>query len=179
MNLENKVSYTIVGVFVLSLLIGIILFVLWLARYNLDDENLRHYKIYVTESISGLEKNSLVTYKGIDIGQVQKVNIDKNNIEQIEITIYVSDYRMIKENSSAIIQNKGISGNKFIEIVGGTNESKTLAINENGFGVIPVKLSFVDELSSSAEIMTGKFESILNKIDTLINEIMINNIKVH
>lgn len=174
--MENKVSYTIVGLFVLSLLIGIILFVLWLTRYNLDNENIKYYKIYAKESISGLEKNSLVTYKGIDIGQVQKVNIDKNNIEQIEISIYVSDYRMVKENSFAIIQSKGISGNKFIEIVGGTNDSKTLAINENGFGIIPVKLSFVDELSSSAEKMTGKFESILNKIDTLINEKTINNI---
>ncbi|NQY54337.1 MAG: MCE family protein [Campylobacteraceae bacterium] len=174
--MENKVSYTIVGLFVLSLLIGIILFVLWLTRYNLDNENIKYYKIYAKESISGLEKNSLVTYKGIDIGQVQKVNIDKNNIEQIEISIYVSDYRMVKENSFAIIQSKGISGNKFIEIVGGTNDSKTLAINENGFGIIPVKLSFVDELSSSAEKMTGKFESILTKIDTLINEKTINNI---
>ncbi|MCJ8327233.1 MAG: MlaD family protein [Campylobacterales bacterium] len=174
--MENKVSYTIVGLFVLSLLIGIILFVLWLTRYNLDNENIKYYKIYAKESISGLEKNSLVTYKGIDIGQVQKVNIDKNNIEQIEISIYVSDYRMVKENSFAIIQSKGISGNKFIEIVGGTNDSKTLDINENGFGIIPVKLSFVDELSASAEKMTGKFESILNKIDTLINEKTINNI---
>lgn len=174
--MENKVSYTIVGLFVLSLLIGIILFVLWLTRYNLDNENIKYYKIYAKESISGLEKNSLVTYKGIDIGQVQKVNIDKNNIEQIEISIYVSDYRMVKENSFAIIQSKGISGNKFIEIVGGTNDSKTLDINENGFGIIPVKLSFVDELSSSAEKMTGKFESILTKIDTLINEKTINNI---
>lgn len=174
--MENKVSYTIVGVFMLSLLLGIILFILWLARYNIDSDSVKYYKVFVNESISGLQKNSLVTYKGIDIGQVQKININKNNIEEIEITIYVNDYRMIKENSSAIIQSKGITGTKFIEIVGGTNSSQTLHINKNGFGIIPVKQSFVDKLGSSAEKMTEKFESILNKIDILINEKTVNNI---
>lgn len=174
--MENKVSYTIVGIFVISFIISIIVFILWLARYNIDETNLKYYKIYVNESISGLQKNSLVSYKGIDIGEVKSIQINKKNIEQIEILLYVNDYTIIKQNSKAIIQSQGISGNKFIEIINGTHDAKILEVKKDGFGVIPLEQSFLTKLSNSAEDMSKKFDSILNKINIMLNEKTITNI---
>jgi len=175
--LENKVSYTIVGIFVLSFLIGIILFILWLARYDIDKSNLKYYKIYVTDSISGLQKNSIVSYKGLDIGQVESIKIDKTNIEQIEVLLFVSDYTIIKNNSYAVIESKGISGNKYIEILGGTHESSILEINKDGFGIIPLQKSFMSKITSDAGDIVGKFDGILEKLNVLISKKTVLNVE--
>lgn len=175
--MENKVSYTIVGIFVLSFFIGIILFILWLARYDIDKSNLKYYKIYVKDSISGLQKNSIVSYKGLDIGQVESIKIDKTNIEQIEVLLFVSDYTIIKKNSYAVIESKGITGNKYIEIMGGTHDSDVLEVNSNGFGIIPLQKSFMNKITSDAGDIVNKFDGILEKLNLLISEKTILNVE--
>ena len=175
--MENKVSYTIVGIFVLSFFIGIILFILWLARYDIDKSNLKYYKIYVKDSISGLQKNSIVSYKGLDIGQVESIKIDKTNIEQIEVLLFVSDYTIIKKNSYAVIESKGITGNKYIEIMGGTHDSDVLELNSNGFGIIPLKKSFINKITSDAGDIVSKFDGILEKLNVLISKKTLLNVE--
>lgn len=175
--MENKVSYTIVGIFVLSFFIGIILFVIWIARFDIDESKLKRYKIYVqNDSVSGLQKNSQVLYKGLDIGLVEEIVINPNNIERVEISIYITDYTMIRKNSYALIQSLGITGNKYLEIVGGTNEADILEVPLNGFAQIPLHKTFLSEISDNATDLFKKVDKIVGKVDTMMSEKSMNNI---
>jgi len=176
--LENKAKYTLVGLFVLTFTIAMIAFVLWLARYDVNDISAKEYRIYSTSSISGLNKNSIIQYKGLNIGTVKDIRVNPKNLEEIEIILKITHPQLIKTNSYAIIESQGVTGNKLVEIAGGTQDAKVLEQDKNStFTVIPLKKSFIDKITSSAGNITSDIEVILKKFDLLLNPKNIENIE--
>lgn len=175
--MENKARYGIVGAFLIIFATALAMFLLWQARYNSKSEDLAEYRVYTKESIFGLNENSFVLYKGLNIGFVDKLRIDPENHEQIEIILKISNPNVIKTDSYAVIQSQGISGNKNIEINGGSKESDFLKSSSGNFAVIPLKLSFLDQISNDAQGITQKVDSALYKANNLLNEKNLKNIE--
>ena len=176
--MENKARYTLVGLFVLCFTIATVVFILWLARYDIEAVDAREFRLYSTSSISGLNENSIVEYKGLDIGTIKKIQINPNNLEQIEIVLRILKPSIIKEDSYAIVQSQGVTGNKTIEISGGTKDSEVLKVKKDSYAVLPLKKSFIDKITSSAGNISTQIELILKKFDMLLNEDNIKNINV-
>lgn len=168
--MENKARYTLVGFFVLSFSIAMVLFILWLARYDSQKSSALQYRIYSTTSIAGLNEKSIVEYKGLDIGLVEKIQINPNNHEQIEIILSITHPQIIKTDSYALIQSQGITGNKTIEIDGGGKDSQNLLPNKEGFAIIPIQPSFLEKITNDAGDITTQINLALQKINYLLNE---------
>ncbi len=175
--MENKARYTLVGLFLLIFITACAAFLLWQARYNVEDENVREYRIYSKESIAGLNENSFVQYKGLNIGVVETMRIDPKNLEQIEIILKIDEPQIIKEDSYALIQSQGITGNKNVEINGGSESSKPLSAGDAPYAVIPLKLSFLDKISSDAKNITQKVDGALSRANMLLDEKNLKNIE--
>lgn len=174
--MENKARYTVVGLFVLIFTLAMLIFILWLARYDSKDLSAKEYRVYSKTSIAGLNENSIVEYKGLDIGTVSKIQINPKNLEEIEIILKITSPEVIKTNSYVLIQSQGVTGNKLIEIDGGSKEAKALLPKQNSFAVLPMKESFLDKLTNSATNISSQIESILTKFEKILNEKNINNI---
>ncbi len=174
--MENKARYTLVGIFVLVFTIAMVLFILWLARYDIEEINAKEYRLYSKISIGGLNKNSIVEYKGLDIGVVEKIQINPKNLEEIEIILKISKPEVIKTDSFAIVQSQGVTGNKIIEIDGGTHNTKPLEVKDSSYAVIPLKKSFIDKITSSAGNIGEQVETLLKRFEHLLNEKNLNNI---
>lgn len=170
MILENKARYTLVGLFVLSFTIAMIAFILWLARYDSKQESALQYRLYSSTSIAGLNEKSIVEYKGLDIGLVDTIQINPDNLEQIEIILSITDPEVIKTDSFAVIQSQGVTGNKNIEIDGGSKNAPSLIPNEEGFAIIPIKPSFLQKITTDAGGITAQMSQALQKINYLLNE---------
>lgn len=175
--MENKARYTLVGLFVLSFFIAMIAFVLWLARYNINQTQFQEYRIYVTKSIAGLKPKSIVYYKGLDIGTISNIQINPNNLEEIEIILHISKPNLVKTNTYAQIESQGVTGNKVIELAGGTQEAKALPINEKGYAILPIKKTFLDNLTQNATKITDKADIFFNQLNQLLNENNLQGIK--
>jgi phospholipid/cholesterol/gamma-HCH transport system substrate-binding protein len=175
--LENKARYTLVGLFLLIFLSAMVGFILWLARYDIKEINAKEYRVYSKTSIGGLKKNSIVVYKGLDIGSVEKIDIDPKNLERIEITLKITKPEVIKTNSYAVVQSQGVTGNKTIEIDGGTKEADVLVPKETSYAIIPLKKSFLDKITTSANNISSQIEITLLKFQKLLNEKNIKNIE--
>lgn len=175
--MENKARYTVVGLFVLLFTIAMVLFILWLARYDIEEINAKEFRLYSKSSVAGLTKNSIVEYKGLDIGTVDKIQIDPKNLEQIEIILKITNPSVIKTDSYAIVQSQGVTGNKIIEIEGGTHNAKPLSMERKSYAVIPLRKSFLDKLTSSAGNITTQIETVLKRFEVLLNEKNMQNIE--
>ena len=71
----SRINYTTVGIFVLIFATGMVWFAFWLAKYGLQQE-FDYYKIQMTESVSGLSKDSTVKVHGVDVGSVSEIRIN-------------------------------------------------------------------------------------------------------
>jgi len=176
--MENKARYTLVGLFIVIFTMALVSFLLWQARYVFSDVTLLEFRLYSKKSIAGLNEKSFVEYKGLSIGVVDKIRINPENSEEIEVILKINQQNIIKEDSFAIIQSKGISGNKMIEINGGASTSKPLVPKEDmTYAIIPLNESFLDNITNNAQSITTKVDNLLNKLDILISKKNMNNIE--
>lgn len=175
--MENKAKYTVVGFFVLSFSIAMIAFILWLARIDINKDDQKEYRLYITKSVSGLKPKSVVYYKGLEVGSVKTIQVNPTNLEEIEIILNVSKPHLVKSDTIAQIESQGVTGNKIIELSGGTQNAPLLQVNNDGFFVIPVKNTLLDNLSHNASNIGNKADLFLSKLNTLLNDKTMENVE--
>jgi len=165
----SKVNYTMVGIFVLLFSVGLVWFAFWLAKYGIHRE-FDTYKLLMTESVSGLSKDSVVKLRGVDIGRVSEIRIDPNNIERIEVFLKIKRGVPIKENMVAYTQMLGVTGLLSIEIGGGSNHAKTLKATEEYIPVIPTAPSWFTKTREGLGTLSDRITLLVDSTQKLLNE---------
>jgi len=107
-----------------------------------------------------LEIGSPVKYLGLGVGTIKDIQIDKQDISRIIIKIAVKSGVPIKKDSYADIEMIGITGLKMIQIRGGSSAADLLKPGE-----------YIHAGGSISELITGKAEVIMEKIELLINNL--------
>ena len=87
--METRSNYVMVGAVTLAMLVGLLLFVVWIA--GLSNKETRCYDIYFAQGVSGLNKGSSVTFSGVPVGQIQRVSLLPNRPEFVWVRIEVDD----------------------------------------------------------------------------------------
>lgn len=164
--MDTKVNYTLVGFFVFSFTIALVIFLLWMAKYGFDEKKFDSYTIIISDSVSGLNIESPVKFRGVEVGKVSSISIDPNNSEIINVSIEVTPNTPIKQDSLAILTAQGITGLSYIELKGGSNESPRL---DKG-GSISAGKSLFDKLEYSATNVTEGIVHTLKRVDALLSE---------
>jgi phospholipid/cholesterol/gamma-HCH transport system substrate-binding protein len=175
--MESRVNYIIVGIFVLLFTIGMLMFVFWLGKYGGSDEYV-YYKAYMTESVSGLSREASVKYRGVEVGIVEKVEIDPQNSEQVALLLKVKKDTPIKEDMSVTMKFYGLTGLAFIEIGGGSKSSPLLMQKGNEIPVIQAAPSVFARLDESLSTLAEKLTHTLDSMDELFSKNNIENVSV-
>src|ERR1700732_3060342 len=84
--METRADYVAVGAFVLVILVGVLIAVLWLARVEFN-RDFAFYDIYFSNSVAGLASGSAVSYNGIRVGRVTELRIDPQDLKRVRATI--------------------------------------------------------------------------------------------
>ena len=69
--METKANYVAVGVFVMALVLGLVVALLWLTGAQYAQEY-AYYQTYFSGSVSGLGTGTSVRYNGIEVGRVSE-----------------------------------------------------------------------------------------------------------
>ena len=122
----GKVNYTLVGLFVLLLGAGFIATVLWLTART-DAAEYDTYVAYFSESVSGLNPKASVKYRGVEVGRVNRIALDRDNPERVQLLLAIERGTPVKEDTVAILSTQGITGLAYVELTGGSREAPMLA----------------------------------------------------
>ena len=123
--METRANYFLVGLFVLALVAGTFVLLMWLGRSGLQDDRVLYY-IYVRGSVTGLQNGAPVQYRGVPVGTVTDIAIDADNVELIQVTVAIKAGTPIKTDTVAQLQLQGITGLSFVQLSGGTREAPML-----------------------------------------------------
>ncbi len=127
--MNNKVNYQLIGVLVLFGFFMIFGFTYWLLKPSSKDE-MQKYLIYFNESVSGLNMNAPVKYRGISVGKVVDLRINPSNIEQVQATVEILKTTPIKETTVAKLTAQGITGLTYINLSLGNNNAPLLKVRK-------------------------------------------------
>lgn len=174
--MDTKINFFKIGLFVITLIISLLFIVFWLGKYGFEKKKFDEYSIYFQESVAGLNIGSSIKYKGFDVGSVSEIKLNPSNSEEIQVDISIKKGTPIKEDNYAFLGNLGITGLKYIELRGGSNNSKLLEPNEHGLKVIHSETSTLTNLVDSTTDITNELTIVLGQIKKLLNDENIRNI---
>lgn len=167
--MNNRVNYTLVGVFVSVVSILFFAGIYWIIK-PASDEQVSLYGLLVTESITGINIGTSVKYQGLEVGRVKSFTINPSNPREIMMTLEIRRDVPIRDGVMASIKPQGITGLSFIDI---QVESRATPLQKiyflgRDYTVIPFKPSLLGSLSNSAEEITQTLKDILNKINKIL-----------
>jgi phospholipid/cholesterol/gamma-HCH transport system substrate-binding protein len=110
----------------------------------------RQYTLYATfRNVQGLDIGADVRLAGIRVGRVAAVAIDQ---DQVRVTLAIDQRYPIKQNATARLDFRALSGERFVEIDLGTATAPVIAAGETIVGDTPAGLGdAIDRLTSVAD----------------------------
>jgi phospholipid/cholesterol/gamma-HCH transport system substrate-binding protein len=168
--METRAHHVVVGGFVLGILALVFVAVIWLARYQLEKE-FTYYDIYFRGSVAGLTKGATVNYSGVQIGRVEDIALDPDNVERVRVTIAADPKVPIKRDAVASLEPQGITGYAYVQITGGTQEAPPVERKEGErFPVIRSRPSTLEEVFEATPKILEKTKEIAEQLALLFND---------
>jgi len=113
-------------------------------------------------SVYGINNGSSVKYQGVDIGKILTIEVNPYDLNSILVEVEIKRGFPVKIDMRAKLQYAGITGLKFIELSGGSTESKNLLPG----GIIPMEKG----LGEKAEDIVSNIDKAVQNINKLLNE---------
>ncbi|EAL8904294.1 MlaD family protein [Campylobacter upsaliensis] len=172
--MENKASYFWVGIFIFGVFFASLIFMLWLGGYS-EEESFEYYEIHTQESVAGLGLKAPVRLLGVEVGSVENISIYTKQNLGVNILIKVKKETPIKEDTFATLQLQGITGLKFIQLQGGSVNSKKLT-SDDGYPVIAFRESFLATIDRQGERIFSLIKTADDKSKRLLSDENLQNI---
>jgi phospholipid/cholesterol/gamma-HCH transport system substrate-binding protein len=111
-------------------------------------------------SVQGLLVSSLVKYRGVEVGRVIRVDVNPKDLDSVLVEVKIRQGLIMKKDMSAVLAYVGLTGQKYIEISGGTLASENLMPR----GEIPMGRG----LGEKAEDIVTNLETAAKRITELL-----------
>lgn len=176
MKVENRASYFFVGIFVFGVFFASLGFLFWLGGWS-KDESFKYYEIHTQESVAGLGVKAPVRLLGVEVGSVEDISIYTKENLGVNILIKVKKDTPIKEDTFATLELQGITGLKFIQLQGGSENSKELT-SDDDYAVIKFRESFFTNIDKQSERIFSLIETADEKSRLILSDENLQNFSI-
>lgn len=168
--METRANYIMVGSFVLLLTLGLLGFVVWFVKFQVDTD-LRRFDIFFRGSVTGLAVGSPVRYSGVRVGEVIFIGLDQDDPNRVRALIEVDEQTPIKTDTYATLNLVGLTGGLYVLLSGGSPEASLLEPAEGQKqAIIPSRSSNLETVINSApELLDGAI-LLLNRGNDVFND---------
>jgi phospholipid/cholesterol/gamma-HCH transport system substrate-binding protein len=165
MGRENHALIT--GLFLIALVAASTAVVFWMGTMN-QQRNL--YVVSTRASVSGLNPESTVFYRGIAVGKVLKVQFDPLDSGTILVPIEVDKNIVLRKGVYASLRLKGVTGLTQIQLEDSGSIPDVLPPGDNTTSRIPLVPSLTDKLMDSGEEILHKADHLMQRLSSLLND---------
>jgi phospholipid/cholesterol/gamma-HCH transport system substrate-binding protein len=165
MGRENHALIT--GLFLIALVTASTAIVFWIGSMD-HERNL--YVISTRESVSGLNPESTVFYRGIAVGKVLNVKFDPLDSGTILVPVEVDKNIVLSKGVFATLRLKGVTGLTQIQLEDSGTIPEVLPPGDNPMCRIPLVPSMTDKLMDSGEELLHKADHLMQRLSALLND---------
>jgi len=168
--MEKNANYALVGLSSLILFVGLVIFIVWLARLTFSQEY-DLYDIVFQGPVRGLSQGGEVHFNGIKVGEVTKIALDRTNPSRVIARARVTSDVPIREDSVATLEPQGITGVNYIQISAGTASKPLLKVVEKAkcekLGLSPCIPILKTQRSTLSDLLEGGGTVLTRTIEAL------------
>jgi phospholipid/cholesterol/gamma-HCH transport system substrate-binding protein len=108
--MEPEARYTAIGAVLVLLILALAASAVWLTRSGARAE-MRRYTVYFEhQSLEGVQVGSAVEMRGIQVGRVERLAIQRDNINRVQVTLRIYGRTPVSDNTVAVVNRKLVTG---------------------------------------------------------------------
>jgi phospholipid/cholesterol/gamma-HCH transport system substrate-binding protein len=111
-------------------------------------------------SVHGLFVGSPIKYRGVEVGKVIRIEVNPDDLDSVKVHARIRKVLTVKKDMTATLVYMGLTGQKYVEISGGTRESETVEPH----GLIATSRG----LGEKAEDIVSNIEEAVKSINALL-----------
>ena len=146
--MESRSYAFITGLFVIGLVVAVIAWANWLAQ---EPQERKAYRVVATTPVSGLNAQAQVRYRGMSVGRVTSIRLDPGDRRKVLIDVEVNSDLPVTRGTYAQLGMEGITGIAYVHLLDDSQETAPPPTGASGLAELPLKPSFIDTMSDSAE----------------------------
>lgn len=171
--MEIRARYVLVGLFLLSIILGGFAFVYWLeTQGNLGRRT--GYDIRFHNTVSGLLKGSPVTFNGIRVGEVTGLTLAPGEPRLIDATVSIDANTPIRSDTQISLEFQGLTGYAVVALTGGSSATPLPTAPKGQLPVLDAGEAAGETMTESARRVLGRLDKILTDNSADIRNIMTN-----
>lgn len=165
--MENKSHAFWAGAFTLGLLAVVVLVLAW---FNHDRAVRVPYDLIARTSVTGLNPDSIVRYRGIPVGKVREIQFDRQHLGIIMVRIAVNPDTPMTHSTFATLGYQGVTGLGFVQLDDTGADPRPLPSNERHVAQLTLRPGLLDDLQKHGEAMIKQIEQVTVSLNRLVGE---------
>ena len=165
--MENKSHALAAGLFVLvvsALLAGL---GLWLTR---DRTDYKLYELSSKESVSGLQPQAAVRYKGVAVGKVTRIGFDPQTNGNVLIRIAIGVNTPITPTTFAVLGYQGVTGLAHVQLDDAPEPPPQLPPGASGLPRLWLKSSPLSMLADQGPALLGRVDEVTRRLNDMLGD---------
>ena len=165
--MENKAHALIAGVFVVVVTALLALLALWLTRDNVE----RHlYEMSTSQTISGLQPQAAVRFRGVPVGKVESIGFDEKVKGNVLIVVSIDRAAPVTASTFAAVASQGVTGLGFIQLDDNGESTQRLTPNDDDPPRIPLQPSTLDKLLKQSQTIFVQAEQATARLNQVLSD---------
>lgn len=165
--MENKAHAMAAGIFVVALTVLLVALAAWLTR---DSGQRDVYEISTRETVTGLQAQAPVRYRGVDVGKVAALGFDPKVQGNVLMRLEIDREAPVTSDTFATLGFQGVTGLSFVQLDDSGKPAERLQPNEASPPRIPLRPGLLAKLSSKGEVILEQVEQISQRVNKLLDE---------
>lgn len=166
--MENKAHALAAGIFVVVVTLLLVGLAAWLTR----DTGVRDsYEISTRETVTGLQSQAPVRYRGVDVGKVASIGFDPKVQGNVLLRLEIDREAPVTRDTFATLSFQGITGLAFIQL-DDTGKPAPRLVSDNGDEPprIPLKPGLMAKLTAKGEVILEQLEQATGRVNQLLGD---------
>jgi len=166
--METRSNYVMVGAVTLAMLVGLLLFIVWLTGLNNNTD--KCYDIYFP-AVGGINKGSNVSFSGVPVGQVSSISLLPQNPQFVWVRVEVDHDTPVLQGTTAQIKSVSLAGANEIQLNGAVKGAPAIThLGPQGCPVIPSSSSGLSALLNSAPELLARLQRLTERLTELLSD---------
>jgi phospholipid/cholesterol/gamma-HCH transport system substrate-binding protein len=163
--MENKSHATVAGAFVLVVTALLVVLAVWLMRDNTQRDL---YEMTSAETVSGLQPQAPVRFRGVPVGKVEFIGFDTKVKGNVLIRVSIDTAAPVTKSVFATVASQGVTGLGFIQLDDTGKSNERLVAGGEDLPRIPLEAGGIDKLLKQTEVIAIQFEQASTKLNQLL-----------
>lgn len=166
--METRANHVWVGAVTLLLLALLAAFFVWLVQLGGADQ--KEYDIFFPQSVGGLANGSQVTFQGVPAGQVEKIELWRQDPSFVRVRVSLKEEIPILQGTTASI-SASFTGVSTVSLGGAVKGAPPITEpGPEGVPVIPAEPGGLGELLASAPLLLERVATLTDRLTRLLSD---------